>query len=79
MASAVHAVHAGRAQPPMTMSCPDVVYQAYYPYLYQRSAPSASAFPPFSHQYDRVSTQPVACRWPGQGLGRGEPRARDSA
>ncbi|XP_023710712.1 protein vestigial isoform X2 [Cryptotermes secundus] len=47
----------------MTMSCPEVVYQAYYPYLYQRPSTSASAvarttpFPPFSHQYDRFNVQ----------------------
>lgn len=49
-----------------SMSCPEVMYQTYYPYLYQRastSAPStanlhrAAHFSPFSHQYDRVSTQ----------------------
>lgn len=39
------------------MSCPEVVYQAYYPYLYQRASTSAgpprtSSFPPY---YDRVS------------------------
>lgn len=52
------------------MSCSEVMYQAYYPYLYQRpgAAPPVSAHPvprtgPFSspfasaaHQYDRVST-----------------------
>lgn len=50
------------------MSCSEVMYQAYYPYLYQRAgaAPPVSAHPvprtgPFSspftaaHQYDRVS------------------------
>lgn len=49
------------------MSCSEVMYQAYYPYLYQRAgaAPPVSAHPvprtgPFSspftaaHQYDRV-------------------------
>ncbi|XP_034238764.1 protein vestigial isoform X2 [Thrips palmi] len=47
----------------MTMSCPEVVYQAYYPYLYQRpsaaahSSARAAAFPPFSHQYDRFNVQ----------------------
>lgn len=53
------------------MSCSEVMYQAYYPYLYQRpgAAPPVSAHPvprtgPFSspfasaaHQYDRVSTR----------------------
>ncbi|XP_072154452.1 uncharacterized protein vg isoform X2 [Bemisia tabaci] len=44
------------------MSCPEVVYQTYYPYLYQRpSTSSASAartapFPPF-HQYERLNVQ----------------------
>lgn len=51
------------------MSCSEVMYQAYYPYLYQRAgaAPPVSAHPvprtgPFSspftaaHQYDRVSS-----------------------
>lgn len=51
------------------MSCSEVMYQAYYPYLYQRAgaAPPVSAHPvprtgPFSspfgaaHQYDRVNT-----------------------
>lgn len=47
-----------------SMSCPEVMYQAYYPYLYQRASTSASSpanvhraahFSPFSHQYDRVS------------------------
>lgn len=50
------------------MSCSEVMYQAYYPYLYQRAgaAPPVSAHPvpragPFSspfgaaHQYDRVN------------------------
>lgn len=50
------------------MSCSEVMYQAYYPYLYQRAgaAPPVSAHPvprtgPFSspftatHQYERVS------------------------
>ncbi|XP_021936844.1 protein vestigial-like [Zootermopsis nevadensis] len=47
----------------MTMSCPEVVYQAYYPYLYQRPSTSAptvartTPFPPFSHQYDRFNVQ----------------------
>lgn len=51
----------------MTMSCPEVVYQAYYPYLYQRPSTAHSAhsspvsraapFPPFSHQYDRFNVQ----------------------
>ncbi|XP_069686435.1 protein vestigial isoform X2 [Periplaneta americana] len=47
----------------MTMSCPEVVYQAYYPYLYQRPSTSATSvarttpFPPFSHQYDRFNVQ----------------------
>ncbi|XP_066991778.1 protein vestigial isoform X2 [Anabrus simplex] len=47
----------------MTMSCPEVVYQAYYPYLYQRPSTSASTvartppFPPFSHQYERFNVQ----------------------
>lgn len=49
------------------MSCSEVMYQAYYPYLYQRAgaAPPVSAHPvpragPFTspfgaaHQYDRV-------------------------
>ncbi|KAG8278427.1 hypothetical protein J6590_019053 [Homalodisca vitripennis] len=41
----------------LAMSCPEVVYQAYYPYLYQRASTSAgpprtSSFPPY---YDRVS------------------------
>lgn len=44
----------------MTMSCPEVMYQAYYPYLYQRASTGAGVprptFPsPFTHQYDRVS------------------------
>lgn len=52
------------------MSCSEVMYQAYYPYLYQRAgaAPPVSAHPvprtgPFSspftaaHQYDRVRTK----------------------
>lgn len=52
------------------MSCSEVMYQAYYPYLYQRAggAPPVSAHPvpragPFTspfgaaHQYDRVSTE----------------------
>lgn len=44
----------------MTMSCPEVMYQAYYPYLYQRASTGAAVprptFPsPFTHQYDRVS------------------------
>lgn len=39
------------------MSCPEVVYQAYYPYLYQRASTSAvpprtTSYPPY---YDRVS------------------------
>lgn len=51
------------------MSCSEVMYQAYYPYLYQRAgaAPPVSAHPvpragpfpsPFgaAHQYDRVGT-----------------------
>ena len=45
-------------RPPMTMSCPEVVYQAYYPYLYQRPSAAASRatpFPPF--QYDRFNVQ----------------------
>ncbi|XP_073989811.1 transcription factor vestigial isoform X2 [Rhodnius prolixus] len=43
------------------MSCPEVVYQAYYPYLYQRPSTSSARpppppFPPFAHHphYDRV-------------------------
>ncbi|XP_046664703.1 protein vestigial isoform X1 [Homalodisca vitripennis] len=41
------------------MSCPEVVYQAYYPYLYQRASTSAgpprtSSFPPY---YDRLNVQ----------------------
>lgn len=53
------------------MSCSEVMYQAYYPYLYQRpgGAPPVSAHPvprtgpftsPFAtaaHQYDRVSNK----------------------
>lgn len=46
-----------------TMSCTEVMYQAYYPYLYQRSSGTAAPptraphhhFAPFTHQYDRVS------------------------
>jgi hypothetical protein len=45
------------------MSCPEVVYQAYYPYLYQRPSTSSARpppppFAPFAHHphYDRVST-----------------------
>ncbi|XP_077289158.1 transcription factor vestigial isoform X2 [Arctopsyche grandis] len=48
------------------MGCPEVVYGAYYPYLYGRAAPSRAAATfasPFSpHQYDRFnvqSTQPL--------------------
>ena len=42
------------------MSCPEVMYQAYYPYLYQRASSGAGVprptFPsPFTHQYERVS------------------------
>ncbi|KAI5699727.1 hypothetical protein M8J75_007698 [Diaphorina citri] len=45
------------------MSCPEVVYQAYYPYLYQRppatatSAARSATFPHFPHQYDRFNVQ----------------------
>ncbi|XKL62358.1 hypothetical protein PGB90_002191 [Kerria lacca] len=48
------------------MSCPEVMYQAYYPYLYQRPSTSASSpanghrtahFSPFTHQYDRFNVQ----------------------
>ncbi|KAL0266473.1 UNVERIFIED_CONTAM: hypothetical protein PYX00_008994 [Menopon gallinae] len=46
----------------MTMSCPEVMYQAYYPYLYQRASTGAGVprptFPsPFTHQYDRLNVQ----------------------
>lgn len=57
------------------MSCSEVMYQAYYPYLYQRAgaAPPVSAHPvprtgPFSspfgaaHQYDRVSVNRTISR-----------------
>ncbi|XP_075232969.1 transcription factor vestigial isoform X2 [Lycorma delicatula] len=43
------------------MSCSEVVYQAYYPYLYQRPSTSSTAqsrashFPAFSHNYDRFN------------------------
>ncbi|XP_060840686.1 protein vestigial [Rhopalosiphum padi] len=44
------------------MSCTEVMYQAYYPYLYQRSSGTAAPptraphhhFTPFTHQYDRL-------------------------
>lgn len=44
------------------MSCPEVMYQAYYPYLYQRASTGAAVprptFPsPFTHQYDRLNVQ----------------------
>ncbi|XP_050538469.1 protein vestigial-like isoform X2 [Daktulosphaira vitifoliae] len=46
------------------MSCTEVMYQAYYPYLYQRSSGTAAPpsraphhhFAPFTHQYDRLRT-----------------------
>lgn len=36
----------------MAVSCPEVMYGAYYPYLYGRAGPSR----PF-YQYERVSMQ----------------------
>lgn len=53
----------GRARheprPDLAMGCPEVMYGAYYPYLYGRAAgprPGPTFASPFSaHQYDRVS------------------------
>jgi len=45
------AVASAIATATMAVSCPEVMYGAYYPYLYGRAGPSRSFY-----QYERVST-----------------------
>lgn len=40
----------------MAVSCPEVMYGAYYPYLYGRAGPSRSFY-----QYERVSCLKTKC------------------
>lgn len=42
----------------MAVSCPEVMYGAYYPYLYGRAGPSRSFY-----QYERVSWMSIPLMW----------------